>query len=200
MYTLILPSLHDLLSNSSLENYQPVSADLLYTVTDLPQQAIVMQDLKAQGFKMADRTRGLDLKHGLLVMKQMGRYHAASAVLQEKKPENFQCFLEGLYGNKEFETSAYFFRDGVTNLAQEVAKWPHYKERFSEKLLNVADNAYTKFLDSLKRHEEEFNVLCHGDLWLNNMLFRYSKETGEVTDIRWEFYTPLFIIFIFHFF
>lgn len=184
MYTLILPSLNNLLSNPSLENYQPISANLLYTIRDLPQQTIVMQDLKAQGFKMADRTRGLDFKHSLLVMKQIGRYHAASVVLQEKKPENFVCFLEGLYGSEAFETSGYFFSKGTTNLAQEVAKWPHFKERFSKKLLNLADNAYTKFLDSLKRCEEEFNVLCHGDLWLNNMMFRYSKETGEVTDIR----------------
>jgi hypothetical protein len=26
---------------------------------------------------------------------------------------------------------------------------------------------------------------------LNNMMFRYSDETGEVTDVRWEFFTPV---------
>lgn len=187
-YTLILPSLHRLLSISSLENYQRLSANLLYIVNDPPQQAIVMQDLKAQGFKMADRTRGLELQHSLLVMKQIGRYHGASAVLQQKMPENFLYFHEGIYGSKVLEACEDFFRSGLTNLAQEVAKWPHYRERFSEKLLKLADNAYTKFLDSVIRREEEFNVLCHGDLWLNNMMFRYSQETGEVTDTRFVDY------------
>jgi len=140
---------------------------------------------------MADRTRGLDLQHSLLVMKQIGRYHGASAVLQQKMPENVLYFHEGIYGSKVLETCEDFFRSGLTNLAQEVAKWPHYRERFSEKLLKLADNAYAKFLDSVIRREEEFNVLCHGDLWLNNMMFRYSQETGEVTDARWEFCTPL---------
>lgn len=190
-YTLILPPLHRLLSNSSLENYQLLSANLLYTVSDLSKQVIIMEDLKAQGFKMADRTLGLDLRHCLLVMKQIGRYHGASAVLQQKTPENVLYFHEALYGSKVFETSYDFFRNGVMNLAQEVAKWPQYRERFSEKLLNLVDNAYAKFLDSLIRREDEFNVLCHGDLRLNNIMFRYSKETGEVTDIRWEFCTPL---------
>jgi aminoglycoside phosphotransferase family enzyme len=190
---LVLPSLQRLLSNSPLGNYQPLSADLLYTVNDLQLQVIVMQDLKAQGFTMADRTRGLDLKHCLLVMKQIGRYHGASAVLQQKMPENVLYFHEGLYGSKVFETSVDFFRNGVTNLAQEVEKWPQYRERFSDKLLNLADNAYTVFLDSLKRREEEFNVLCHGDFRLNNIMFRYSKETGEVADIRWEMCTPLLL-------
>jgi thiamine kinase-like enzyme len=183
-YTLILPSLHRLLRHSSLENYQPLSANLLYTLSDLPQQVIVLQDLKAQSFRMADKTRGLDLKHSLLVMKQIGRYHGASAVLQQKTPENVLYFREGLYGSKVFETSEDFFRNGATDLANEVAKWPQYGQRFSEKLLKLADNAYTKFLESLTRREEEFNVLCHGDLRLNNVMFRYSTETGEVTDIR----------------
>jgi thiamine kinase-like enzyme len=133
---------------------------------------------------MAERTLRLDLKHSLLVMKQIGRYHAASAVLQETTPDHLQCFHESLYGSKGFDTSEHFFRSGVTNLATEVRKWPQYEERFSEKLMNLADNAYTRYVGSLKRDEEEFNVLCHGDLWLNNMMFRYSKETGEVTDIR----------------
>jgi aminoglycoside phosphotransferase family enzyme len=140
-----------------------------------------MQDLIAEGFKMADRKCGLDLKHCLLVMKQIGRYHGASAVLQQKTPEHFVYFHEGLY--VLFES---IFRTGVMNFAQEAAKWPEYGERFSEKLLNLADNAYTKFLDAVKRREEEFNVLCHGDLRLNNIMFRYSEENGEVTDIRWE--------------
>ena len=183
-----MPSLQRLLRNSSLENYQPLSPNLLYTVSDLPQRAIVMQDLKAEGFKMADCTRGLDLKHCLLVMKQMGRYHGASAVLQQKTPENFLYFHESIYGLYED-----VFRIGITNLAQEVAKWPEYRERFSEKLLNLAENAYDKFLDSVKIREEEFNVLCHGDIWFNNMMFRYSQETGDVTDIRWELFTVLFL-------
>ena len=152
-----------------------------------------MKDLKAEDFKMADSTRGLDMKHCLLVMKQIGRYHGASAVLQQKTPEDFLYFHESLYGSNVFETSEDFFKTAVTNLAQEVAKWPEYRERFSEKLLNLADNAYTKFFDSLTRCEEEFNVLCHGDLWFNNIMFRYSQETGEVTDIRWELCTVLLL-------
>jgi len=150
-----------------------------------------MQDLKAEGFKMADSTRGLDLKHCLLVMKQIGRYHGASAVLQQKTPENILYFHECLYGNKEYEIFHDFFKTALTNLAQEVAKWPEYRQRFSEKLLKLADNAYTKFLESLSRCEGEFNVLCHGDLRLNNIMCRYSQETGEVIDIRWELYTQL---------
>jgi thiamine kinase-like enzyme len=143
-----------------------------------------MEDLKAQGFSMAERIAGLDMKHCLLVMRQLGRYHAASAVLHEKEPKHSREFLENIYTTNPPEAAVQFFKMNAENVANEVAKWPDYKERFYEKLLKIADNAYTYIADSVKRDEEEFNVLCHGDLWLNNMMFRYSGDTGEVMNIR----------------
>jgi thiamine kinase-like enzyme len=143
-----------------------------------------MEDLKAKGFKMAERTSGLDMNHCLLVMRQLGRYHAASVVLHEQKPENFLYFRDTLYDTNSSDNFKRFFKVNAENLANEVGKWPEYKERFYDKLLKLADNVYTYFVDSLKRNEDEFNVLCHGDLWLNNMMFRYSEETGEVMNIR----------------
>jgi thiamine kinase-like enzyme len=143
-----------------------------------------MEDLRAQGFSMAERITGLDMKHCLLVMRQLGRYHAASAVLNEREPKHSQEFLESLYTTNPIETVERLFKMNAEKLANEVAKWPDYKEKFYEKLLKIADNAYTYFADSVKRDEEEFNVLCHGDLWSNNMMFRYSGDTGEVKNIR----------------
>jgi thiamine kinase-like enzyme len=143
-----------------------------------------MEDLKAQGFKMAERTSGLDMNHCLLVMRQLGRYHAASVVLHEKKPEHVRHFHDSFYDKNLVENIEGFFKSNTENLANEVGKWPEYKDKFQDKLLKLADDAYTQFLDSIKRNEDEFNVLCHGDLWLNNMMFQYSEETGEVMNIR----------------
>ena len=133
---------------------------------------------------MAERTLGLDLKHCLLVMRQIGRYHAASVVLQQNSPDRFICFRESMFRSEGFASCKQIFRTSLTNLAKEVEKWPRYKEALNEKLLNMADSAYTRFIDSVKRDEQEFNVLCHGDLWLNNMMFRYSEESGELTEVR----------------
>jgi thiamine kinase-like enzyme len=143
-----------------------------------------MEDLKEQGFRMAERISGLDMNHCLLVMRQLGRYHAASAVLHEKEPEHFRHFLDSLFTINLTESTERLFKTNILNLVKEVGKWPDYKERFYEKLLKIADNVCTYFVDSLRRDEEEFNVLCHGDLWLNNMMFRYSEDTGEVMNIR----------------
>lgn len=183
LFTSILPSLHRLLTDASPGKYQPFSANFYYSASGLPTCAIVMEDLKAQGFKMAERTVGLDLNHCLLVMRWLGWYHAATAVLHEKEPDKLLYFQDSVF-NRTLEHSRNIFNATAGNVAKEVENWPQYKERFSEKLLKLSDNAFTYFTDSLKRDDKEFNVLCHGDLWLNNMMFRYSDETGEVTDVR----------------
>jgi len=183
-FTLVLPPLHRMLSDASSGNCQPFSPKFLYTVSGLPTCAIVMEDLTAQGFRMAERTTGLDLNHCLLVMKHIGRYHAASVVLHEKEPEHFQHFVESVHGNGALKFADKFFNTNASNVAKEVGKWPRYKDRFGDKLMKLAENAYESYGHSLERDEDEFNVLCHGDLWVNNMMFRYSEKTGEVTDIR----------------
>lgn len=41
-----------------------------------------------EGFKMADRTAGLDAKHVDLVLEKLAKYHAASAYHVEKVVNN----------------------------------------------------------------------------------------------------------------
>jgi hypothetical protein len=183
VFTNTLPSLHRLLSELS-GKYQPFSANFFYTISCLPTSVLVLEDLKAQGFKMAERTAGLDLNHCLLVMRQIGWFHAATVVLHEKEPDQFRYFQENVFSSAQMESSERIFNTTARSVAEEVGSWPQYTDKFGDKLLKLSDNAYLSYNDSVKRDDEEFNVLCHGDLWLNNMMFRYSDETGEVTDVR----------------
>ncbi|RXG61767.1 hypothetical protein Avbf_13464 [Armadillidium vulgare] len=49
-------------------------------------EAFVTENLRVQGFKMYDRMKGMDLNHALFVVKELGRFHASSLLLEESLP------------------------------------------------------------------------------------------------------------------
>jgi thiamine kinase-like enzyme len=134
---------------------------------------------------MAERTVGLDMQHCLLVMKTLAQSHAASAVLHLKDPEIFKPFYESFYCDRQRNTMGLLFHNVVSCLAKEVENWPIYKDKFACKLHRAADNVLDFMIKDLERKDDDFNVFIHGDLWMNNMMFRYCDDREEVVDVRY---------------
>jgi hypothetical protein len=181
----IIPAVYRLLDDKSPGEFQPCTARCLYYHSGFPTSAIVFDDLKEQGFRMADKTVGLDMKHCLLVMKTLAQSHAASAVLHLKDPEIFKPFGESFYCKRQRKTIQLIFQTTMESLAKEVEKWPLYNDRFASKLHRLADKSADFLIKDLERNDDDFNVFVHGDLWLNNMMFRSSDDTDEVVDVRY---------------
>ncbi|XP_069690902.1 uncharacterized protein [Periplaneta americana] len=184
-FTMIFPEMYNLLNEVPSLSNQPFSAKYLYSYhSNESTSSILLEDLKVSGFRLAEKKSGLDLKHCLLVMRTIARFHAVSLVLHQKDPEIFKSFMvHALYTGKDTGMEA-IITGGVSNAAREVETWPDFKEKFARKLYNLRDTAMEQWIAGIVRNENEFNVLCHGDLWFNNMMFRYSDDTGEVEEVR----------------
>jgi hypothetical protein len=180
-----MPALYRLLNDKSPGEFQPFTARCLYYHSGSPASVIVLEDLKEQGFKMADRTVGMDMQHCLLVIKAIAQSHAASAVLYLKNPEIFKSFSESFYCERQRSTIELIFHTNLKNLAKEVEKWPFFNDRFASKLHRIADKAADFLIKFVERDDNDFNTFIHGDLWQNNIMFRYSDDTDEVTDVRY---------------
>ncbi|KAK3873165.1 hypothetical protein Pcinc_021802 [Petrolisthes cinctipes] len=103
---------------------------------DKNKEIILLEDLRPQGYQMFDRRRGLDVAHITLILKELGRLHASSRLLQAKTPD-----LD-LAVTHDFLVPDIF-----------------------------ADERRSKY-----------NVVCHGDCWNNNVLFRYNDD-GEPVEV-----------------
>ena len=182
----IVPNIYRTLQEASgdADKVQPFAAECYYSLLGSPVSAIVLQDLKEIGFKMAERTEGLDFKHCTLVMKTLGKYHATSAVLYEETPELFEPLQENLFQERNLKDIDKFYKEVMRNLADKMKTWPEFDELFANKIKDVSDILTDYVLNSFQRQDGDFNVLIHGDLWLNNMMFRYSESTAEVQDVR----------------
>jgi hypothetical protein len=180
----IIPAVYRLLDDKSPREFQPCAPRCLHYHSGSPALAIVLDDLKEQGFRMADRAVGLDMKHCLLVMKTLAQSHAASAVLHLKDPEIFKPFGESYFCERQRKSIEMIFQSTMQSLAKEVENWPLYSDRFAYKLHRLADKTVDILIKDMKRNDDDFNVFVHGDLWLSNMMFRYSEDTDEVVDVR----------------
>jgi thiamine kinase-like enzyme len=117
-------------------------------------------------------------------MKTLAQSHATSAVVQHKDPEIFKPFYESFYRECHREFLHATLQNNMQSLAKEVEKWPLYSDRFASRLHRLADNTAEFLIKDLERNDDDFNVFVHGDLWLTNMMFRYSDDTDEVVDVR----------------
>lgn len=55
--------------------------------------------------------------------------------------------------------------------------------RYSDKIAKLTDHIYDIGIDSSKLSEDEFNVINHGDFWVNNMLFKYDNDGKPIQHI-----------------
>ncbi|RXG60645.1 hypothetical protein Avbf_04793 [Armadillidium vulgare] len=78
---------------------EPLRAPRVFSSTmEDGKESFLAENLRTQGFKMHAKRQAQDIRHGLLVMEELGRFHASSFLLKdsiapksfEEKYENFE--------------------------------------------------------------------------------------------------------------
>ncbi|XP_029160636.1 uncharacterized protein LOC114932532 [Nylanderia fulva] len=157
----------------------------LYVQRDGP-TLLVMEDLAPLGFRMACRQSGLDLPHCTLAIRGLARFHATSVAVCEKEPNQKAMYGRGMFNDEHPPEMSGFFVLGVKCLGEEVAKWPGM-EKYSEKIIKLSEHIYKKGIEASKVCEDDFNVINHGDCWVNNMMFKYDDEGNPIGHIFVDF-------------
>uniref|UniRef100_A0A905R0L8 CHK kinase-like domain-containing protein n=1 Tax=Rhodnius prolixus TaxID=13249 RepID=A0A905R0L8_RHOPR len=131
--------------------------------------------MEAQNFKVADRRNCLDLNHGLLVIKSLGRMHAMSHVLLERG-----SISRDDLGLNHLESDSYvsnrLIEGGVKQLAHVMENdWPSEWKTAAREIAKEAPIASEKIRKLFSDFPSDgLLVMNHGDCWTCNMMFKYS--------------------------
>lgn len=173
VYKEVLPKFKEL--QSKLEVEQRIwFPECLYSNAEKTKEVIILKDLNEIGFILDDsltKYEDLDYQKVKLILTELAKFHALSIVYENENSEEFvkikQNFEDVIFQDsflKKSKLRNYFFEsfDTTLNLITDLEA--------KKKLSNVRP----KLIDILKAYirPSKFNVLCHGDLWINNILFK----------------------------
>ncbi|XP_053660980.1 uncharacterized protein LOC128709968 [Anopheles marshallii] len=185
VYTEILPAFEQLYRDQGVEvTFGP---RCLKHCTD-PTDIIVMEDLKDRNFQMAVRQKGLDLEHCHTLLRRLAQFHAASAVHYERNGPYDAKFKEGMYSEKNRAMFEQFQAQHDVFMYETMCTWPNNGKLYAELMKRWGMEMFDALLRITKPDPAKFNVLNHGDIWCNNMMFQYDdgEKIKEITLVDFQ--------------
>jgi thiamine kinase-like enzyme len=149
---------------------------------------IILEDFQDHQFALKDRKVGLGLDHSKMVLAKLAKFHAASAVQYEYQEGIFTDELVKKFPPMAKDSPYYQSMENILNtFRRKVTSWPgydHYKEIFEKWDVSKVISILTEIAEPTK---SGFVVLNHGNLWMNNLLYRENKdEASDVTFIDFQ--------------
>lgn len=163
------------LFNSDLK---PWSANFVMLIED----AIVFEDLNALKYESNNKFSRFDVQHTLQALEALARFHGSSILYEEKRrteqkseqyliTDDFPVLLE----KSGYKASCPWFQQCMKGALESVKTFSNYD---NEKIIRIESswvNIWNEAI-SLSSSSKLKKVICHRDLWNNNILFHYRKD------------------------
>ncbi|XP_041763725.1 uncharacterized protein LOC121589125 [Anopheles merus] len=180
MYTNVLPRLEQLYHEAGRTSVHFGPRCLKHSTE--PTDVIVLEDLRERQFTMANRRQGLDMEHTRLVLRRMAQFHAASVVLEDHRGPYGELFREGMFTEKGRAMSEQF-QKGQADFFQKIMRcWSEKAQHCASVMQHWGMDLFDSLIRVTRANRKGFNVLNHGDMWCNNILFQYNEDS-TVNDI-----------------
>ncbi|XP_072946205.1 uncharacterized protein [Epargyreus clarus] len=145
-------------------------------------EVIILEDLVLSGFEIdckVEKFEKLNFDQVCVIMAEMGKLHALSFVFERVDPNRYAEVKNQFYD--------LMFRDSFIN----KTKLRNYFMESYEMSVNAVEDLQakeklesikTKLFEILKIYSQpkKYSVLCHGDCWINNIVFSHQENKTKV--------------------
>lgn len=173
MYNRILPEYKKLLH--SIHDSDQLYPNVFHI--DLENSTMILEDLTEQEYKVVDRHLGMSTGHLDLLIPKIAKFHACSMILHAQGIETYSEFNKGI-------TFSEHHRSFFESMISEIEQWPGYSY-YVEKLNRIKNLLIPQGNDLFKNSydNKHLNVLIHGDLHINNIMFKYDTNNKPLDAI-----------------
>jgi len=202
-YQVIIPQLQKIAQSISL---RLPFADSYYGNPD--KLTLIMSNLKLAGYELVEKSKGLDMDHLKVVFKRLSQLHAVSY-------HHLQTYekggVEGFKRDTPLLTNEEWMKVGDTDFARTEIYEPAVRRallilenvikteesvRLAGKIRTYMDQDLSKaMIGYLNPQDDGFRVICHGDCWSNNFLFKHDDSEAvpievALVDLQFMRYGP----------
>ncbi|XP_055608059.1 uncharacterized protein LOC129755538 [Uranotaenia lowii] len=167
----------------------------IYAGKDTEGDLIVLEDLRCNGFRMMDRRRGLSYRQCRVVVRELANLHAVSLAMKQVQPVMFHTMKEKVteivYSDSAAEFYTHCLESSVSGTLESLS--------FSNssgcldgaiKAIERLSGRLYRIMSATVRHSfEPWNVLSHGDTWINNLMFSENHDQVRLIDLQAMRYT-----------
>lgn len=175
IYEKVLPKFEELENKAGLSSEDKLRWPACYgTLTDPPNEVILLEDLAEAGFAMLDRFKSLDDGQVKSILRNFAKFHSLSYVLKNKEPNVYEDFATGLYDMWALSTpeaQAFFtmFLNQIETQTLMVLDQDQHKKLVKGLVTGAIDH-----MNKLKKADEGAKqiVIQQGDAWTNNIMYK----------------------------
>lgn len=186
-YLDLLPKYVELYKSKGLEvNLGPRAYKFTEAVKEEPKltNTVLMYDLGQDGYGNLNRFEGLGLEPTKLVLRKMAQYHAAGAYLKSVDGVT-ETMMKGAFGDlgeQAVEMMAAIIGPAQKLFLENLKNFGGGVEKYHDKLEKYLSKVFELFKVMGQYDPNDFNVILHGDCWVNNFLFK-TGPNGELIDM-----------------
>lgn len=148
---------------------------IVKTYEECNPKSIILEHLGKRGFTVYNRMETVTFDYAKLCVQELGKFHALSMVLKEKRPEYFNEKIVSMKQPFNFEEDWFGFVRNMYDYSIDCLD-PDVKEKVGQKLLEKVDE-YPKYMNDTSG----VCTLCHGDYKLNNIMAR--EVDGDLKEV-----------------
>lgn len=140
------------------------------------QYALIMEDLRSREFALWPRSEQISLANEMKIMQELAKLHAVSFAMKDQQPDAFAALKirDSYYPMIEAGGMKRWIEDALSTIEQCIEpKYSRLLTYFSENFGSI----FKKALYDIDAYQK-LGVVGHGDLWMNNILFRFGPKVS----------------------